>query len=174
MNNYTLNQFRRRLAQINGINLSGKNKINEEKDDMSVDDMIKHKDRNVRIKAMYSSDATSDHITQGLKDKDSRVAKHALQRISNSHELLRPNHISTALDHPDPVIRMKALKHNKVTGNDLVKALRDKDPSVRAAAYGHSYYKTKVPKNIQAKVKAKPYMSWGTWDGHMNVERLKD
>lgn len=178
MNNYTLNQFRRRLAKINGIELSSQNIVNEEQlheeKDMSVDQMIKHKDPKVRAMAMYHPDATSDHITQGLKDKSALVAKHALLKISHSHKLLKLNHLSVALDHPDPVIRMKALQHNTVSGENLVKALRDKDPMVRNAAYGHSKYKKEVPKKIQAKVKAKPYMSWGQHVGGHNVERLKD
>lgn len=179
MNNDSLNQFRRRLAQINGIKLSSDNTVNEEqlheKKDMSVDQMIKHKDPKVRAMAMRHDDATSDHITQGLKDKNSDVAYAALDTISQSHKLLKPNHLSVALDHPDPWVRIQALKHNTTSGENLVKALHDKDPMVRSRAYGHSKYKKQVPKEIQAKVKAKPYMSWGepAMGGH-NVERLKD
>ena len=88
----------------------------------------------VRKAAIQHPNATPEHITKALNDKSAFVRKAAIR-----HPKATPEHITKALndddDHED--VRQAAVSHPNATPEHIDKALNDKDEGVRQAAVSH-------------------------------------
>lgn len=73
--------------------------------------------------------ATADHITKALRDKDWVVRASAI-----SHPNATAAHVTKALGDEDRDVRRTAIRHPSVNADHITKALGDKDRDVRRAA----------------------------------------
>ena len=81
------------------------------------------------------SDSDWNHLRKKYK-LDSIPALSGIRGIAPGEK--DKDELEKNLTHTDPAVRMKALEHPNVNGNDISRALKDKHPGVRAAAIGNS------------------------------------
>ena len=84
------------------------------------------------LKTMVHPNATPEHISKVLNDKDRSVRQTAMRHPNATSE-----HISKALDDIAPSVRYTAIKHPKATPEHISKALNDRDSGVRYGAIEH-------------------------------------
>ena len=90
------------------------------------------RDAFVRSAAIKHPNATPEHISKALDDKNVFVRSAAIK-----HPNATPEHITKALGDEKPLVREIAIQHPKATPEHITKALGDKDGDVRATAAEH-------------------------------------
>lgn len=98
---------------------------------------LKHEDPYIQVKAIQNPNATEHHIAMALDPKNDR----SVQLAALDHKRANPSHLDKVLSNNPRVmdsntmkLQVKAAGHPKASSENLHKALDSKDPDVREAA----------------------------------------